>query len=64
MSAEKISKAVRRPQPGDMAHHRWANVDSRPVARVDGAQVWLQAYGEIGPFPVKNYRYTRREEQS
>jgi hypothetical protein len=46
-------------QAGDVVEHvHQPYLDSREVTRVsnDGMLLWLQACGEIGPFPANNYR--------
>lgn len=51
---------VESPEPGDMADHKFRDLDPRPVAKVEGDQVWLQIGESIaGPVPVSNYSYTR-----
>lgn len=49
-------------QPGDMAEHRWQDLDARPVAEVDHAEstVRLQIGGHVTtPIPMGNYTYFR-----
>lgn len=50
-------------QPGDWADHVSRGLDPRQVTRVNGGSVWLQlGTGEMGPFPLTNYTYTREVE--
>ncbi|HEY8881961.1 MAG TPA: hypothetical protein VIM47_01025 [Dermatophilaceae bacterium] len=48
------------PKPGDQALHKSNQLDSRPVARVEGRLVWiLIGDTEAGPYPRENYTYHR-----
>ena len=48
------------PKPGDHALHKSNQLDSRPVARVEGRLVWiLIGDTEAGPYPRENYTYHR-----
>jgi hypothetical protein len=49
------------PRPGDSALHRSNQLDARPVARVEGPLVWIFIGDtEAGPYPKKNYTYSRK----
>jgi hypothetical protein len=58
-------RTVRKPQVGDLASHRFSNLDSREVARVsqETGQVWLMLAGApAGPFSISNYTFKRKKE--
>lgn len=55
------------PAPGDLATHKYKQLDARAVSRIerpgarDWTQVWLQInQSEIGPFDAANYTFLRR----
>ena len=51
---------------GDIATHIDGHLDPREVARIDHEkqEVWLYLLTDepAGPFPLRNYRYSRRED--
>lgn len=45
---------------GDIASHKFQDLDPRPVSRVEDGQIWLSiGESEIGPYPAENYRIKR-----
>lgn len=51
-----------KPRVGDLAWHRYNELDPREVARIEEDQIWLRMHrgpeGVIGPFLAENYYYT------
>jgi hypothetical protein len=63
--AEKWKDVEGPPLVGDSAWHKDGVLDPRPVARVEGDQIWIELPGDgqpIGPLPAENYTYSRRVE--
>lgn len=53
------------PKVGDIAEHKFRDLDGRKVVKVQGSSVWLQIGDlEAGPLPAENYMFLRRKEQA
>lgn len=52
---------VKSPQVGDLASHKFQDLDSREVVKVEGSNLWLLMAGApAGPFQIRNYTFKRQ----